>query len=125
MLSYQFAFEKLEVWQLSKRIGIEIYNKTRSFPSEEKFGIVSQLRRAVFSVSANLAEGSSRASGKDQAHFTTMAYSSLMETLNHLIISFDLDYINETELNNYRIQIQKLSVKLTNLKNTQLKRTKK
>lgn len=87
--------------------------------------LVSQIRRAATSVGANIAEGSSRQSAKDQAYFTTIAFSSLMELLNHLIISYDLGYIKEDELTGYRQQIQQLSVKLSNLKASQLKRISK
>jgi len=57
------------------------------FPKEEKYCLADQIRRAVISVASNLAEGSSRISVKDQAHFTNLAYSSLMEVLNQLYIS--------------------------------------
>jgi four helix bundle protein len=69
-----------------------------------------------------LAEGSSRSSAKDKANFTTMAYSSLMEVYNHLVIAVDLAYIKNEDLIIYRKQIQKLSVKLSNLKASQLKK---
>lgn len=52
----QYSFEKLEVWQLAKELSINIYKLTDSFPPEEKFGIISQLRRASISVASNLAE---------------------------------------------------------------------
>ena len=78
------------------------------------------MRRAALSVCANLAEGTTRITAKDQAHFTTISFSSMMELLNHLIIAFDLEYMleymNEEALKNFRAQIQPLSVKLSNLK---------
>jgi four helix bundle protein len=80
------------------------------------------MRRAALSVCANLAAGTTRISAKDQAHFTAISYSSMMELLNHLIIDFDLGYINEEELKNFRVQVQPLSVKLSNLKKSQLSR---
>ena len=66
---YIYSFEKLEVWQLSKEFVKDIYRLTEKFPSEEKFGLTGQLRRASVSVSSNLAEGSSRKSAKEQAHW--------------------------------------------------------
>jgi len=125
MNTYQFSFEKLEVWQLARQLAGSIYKKTQSFPSEEKYSLVSQLRRAAVSVSANIAEGTTRTTARDQAHFTTIAFSSLMEVFNHLIISSDLGYSNENELAEYRQKIQLLSVKLTNLKASQVKRISK
>ena len=55
-----YYFEKLEIWQLSIDLSIDIYKRTKDFPHEERYGITSQLRRSVTSVAANIAEGSSR-----------------------------------------------------------------
>lgn len=125
MSAYQFSFEKLEVWQLSRKLAGDIYKQTQSFPAEEKYSLVSQIRRSVLAVSANIAEGSTRVSAKDQAHFTTIAFSSLMELFNHLIIASDLGYISEEQLSQYRVQVQSLSVKLSNLKSAQIRRIEK
>lgn len=122
MESYRFAFEKLEVWQMARKLTINVYKVTARYPSEEKYSLVSQMRRAALSVCANLAEGSSRRTAKDQARFTTIAFSSLLELLNHHIISADLGFIPENELIVVRKEIQSLSVRLNNLKTSQLKR---
>jgi len=124
MTNYQFSFEKLEVWQLARLLTTDIYRHTAKFPQEEKYLLISQLRRAAVSVASNLAEGSTRSQAKDKAHFTTVAFSSLMEVLNQLIISVDLGYLNKEDLNKYRKQVQILSVKLSNLKTSQLKEKK-
>lgn len=79
MDAYQFSFEKLEVWQMARKLAVRIYKQTQSFPNEEKYGLTSQIRRSALSIGSNIAEGSTRASAKDQAHFTTVAYGSLME----------------------------------------------
>jgi four helix bundle protein len=63
-----YAFEKLECWQLARQLAVWIYKITLNFPREEKFGIISQMRRAGVSIAANLAEGTSRSTKKDQAH---------------------------------------------------------
>lgn len=122
MNTYLFSFEKLEVWQLSKELAVAIYQQTKTFPSDERYGLTTQMRRAALSVGANIAEGTTRSSAKDQAHFTTIAFSSLMELFSHLAIAFDLSYISESELLKYKQQIQLLSVKLSNLKASQVKR---
>jgi len=122
MNEYQFSFEKLEVWQLARRIAVNIYKRTSSFPAEEKYSLVSQIRRSILSVCSNLAEGTSRDTAKDKAHFTTMSFSSLMEFYNHLLICKDLGYMIENELDEYKKNIQLLSVKLPNLKKFQLSR---
>jgi four helix bundle protein len=124
MNTYLFSFEKLEVWQLARQLATEIYRTTRAFPVDERYGLVSQMRRAAISLTSNIAEGTTRVSPKDQAYFTTAAYSSLMEIFNHLTIAADLGYIAENHLNEYRTKIQPISVKLTNLKASQLKRIK-
>lgn len=125
MALYQFSFEKLEVWQMARKLATDIYKTTQSFPAEEKFLLVSQIRRAAVSVSANIAEGTTRQTAKDQAHFTTISYSSLMELFNHITIASDLGYVKTDELTGYRQQIQQLSVKLSNLKTSQIKRISK
>ncbi len=125
MIDYQFSFERLEVWQLSRSLAVDIYETTKLFPVEEKYSLTSQIRRAVTSISANLAEGTTRVTGIDQARFTTIAYSSLMELFSHLVISTDLGYMSENELLNYRQKIQPLSIKLANLKMAQINRYNK
>ncbi len=78
---YVFSFEKLEVWKESILLVKVIYKLTDNFPSTEKFGLISQLRRASISISSNLAEGTLRNTNKDKTHFSTIAYSSTMEDL--------------------------------------------
>jgi four helix bundle protein len=112
---YTFSFEKLEVWKKSRLLTKKIYLITREFPENEKYGIVSQSRRACISVCSNIAEGSSRKSKNDQKHFYNMSFSSLMELLNQLIISNDLDFINLTILNECRTDIHVISLMLNNL----------
>ena len=121
MDNYQFSFEKLEVWQLARILTTDIYKHTAKFPQEEKYMLISQLRRAAVSVASNLAEGTTRIKPKDKAHFTTVAFSSLMEVFNQIIIAVDLGYLNNEDLIKYRKQIQTLSIKLSNLKASQLK----
>lgn len=112
---YSFSFERLDVWMKSRFLTRKIYNLTRDFPEQEKYGIVSQLRRAVISVCSNIAEGASRKTRKDQSHFYNIAFSSLMETLNQLIISNDLEYLNADDLMNLRTDIHEISNMLNSL----------
>ena len=97
-----------------------IYKITNNFPREEKFGLISQIRRATVSVSSNLAEGTSRKTNKDKAHFTTISYSSAMEVLNQLIISKELDYISKNDYILVRQRIEKITNMLNSLRNSQL-----
>jgi len=119
-MAYTFSFEKLNVWIDSKELVKLIYLTTRNFPPEEKFGLTNQLRRASVSVASNLAEGTSRITNKDKAHFSTMAFSSLMEVLNQIIISKELNFIEEKDYQIIRIEIEKISNKLNALRKAQL-----
>ena len=119
---HKYYFEKLEVWQLSKELMKEIYLITREYPNSESFGLTSQLKRLVLSIPTNLAEGTGRETKKDQAHFTTMAYSSLMEVLSLIILSNDLELINDEKLKELRSTIDHLSNMLNGLRKAQLKR---
>jgi len=116
---HKFSFEKLEVWQRSRILVKEIYTLTKNFPAEEKYGMTNQLRRASVSVSNNLSEGSARKTLKDQSNFTTMSYSSLMEVLNMLILTNDLEYINENDYLKLRSLIEEIANKLNALRNSQ------
>ena len=117
---YVFSFEKLEVWKNAKKLTIEIYQYTKRYPSEEKFGLTSQMKRAATSVVSNIAEGTSRKTNKDKAHFTTMAYASLMELLNQLIISKELEYIDEQIYIEIREKIEHIANQLNKLRSYQL-----
>ena len=104
-----YSFEKLKVWQLARKFVINVYKLTEKFPASEKYGIVDQLKRAAVSVPTNLAEGSGRNTNKDKAYFTQLAYGSLLECLNLLILSFDLGYILQEKLESMRKDIECLS----------------
>jgi len=122
---YQFGFEKLKVWQDARKLTVEIYRLTAKFPEREKFGLTNQLRRASVSVGANIAEGTTRSSAKEQAYFSSIAYGSLMETMSYLITSVDLNFITGEDLSLLRDIIQPLSLKINNLRNTQLAKISK
>ena len=119
-MSYTFSFEKLNVWIDSKELIKLIYKVTKDFPSEEKFGLTNQLRRASVSIASNLAEGTSRNTNKDKAHFTTLSFSSLMEVLNQVIIAKELELIKEHDYNTIITDIEKISNKLNALRKSQL-----
>src|SRR5690625_6021740 len=80
----KFYFEKLNVWQNSRRFSVKVYHLTSGFPKEEKFGLTSQIRRAAISISGNIAEGMSRNTNKDKVRFLNIAFASAIETLNFL-----------------------------------------
>lgn len=115
-----YSFEKLNVWQRSKGLCVQIYKLTNKFPEDEKYGFNSQLRRAALSVSSNLAEGSSRVSYKEKARYTEIAFGSLMEVLSQLLVAKDLKFINEEELQEIRSTIEEIGNKLNKLKISQV-----
>lgn len=119
---YKFNFENLEVWKESIKFTRFVYQLVNKFPSEERFGLSSQMKRAAISISSNIAEGSAKQSLKDQARYTEIAFGSLLELLNQFIVAFELSFITEDELINTRKQIEILSRQINGLKNSQLRR---
>ena len=115
MTYHIYSFEKLEVYQLARKFKIEIKLLTRLFPKEERFELVSQINRSSSSISANLAEGSGRASNMDQAHFTNMSYSTGLETIDHLNTALDMEYIKVDKYTELRIQLDSILNKLNAL----------
>lgn len=117
-----YSFEKLEVWQKGRLLVKVIYQTSKKFPAEEKFGMTQQIRRACISVTCNLAEGSARITGREQARFSEIAFGSLLEVLNLLIAAVDLDYLLEEDLNQQRPMIEEIGNKINALREFQLKR---
>jgi len=89
--------EKLDVWKLSIDFVTHIYKITQSFPSEEKFGLTNQMRRAAVSIPSNIAEGAARKSDKENIQFLYISLGSLSELETQLIISQNLDYFDSKE----------------------------
>lgn len=121
-MSYHiYSFEKLDVYKLARKLKIDIRKLSMDFPKSERYELTSQLRRATDSISANIAEGSGRASNFDQAHFTNISYSSALETIDHLNTAIDMKYIDQVTYEKTRIQIDEISNKLNSLYKYQLR----
>lgn len=88
-------FKKMEVWQKSRRLTVAIYSLTDTFPKKEQFRLTDQLCRAVVSIASNIAEGASRRSETDFHRFLEIALGSTNEVECHLIIAYDLGYVDE------------------------------
>ncbi|MDD3275298.1 MAG: four helix bundle protein [Candidatus Omnitrophica bacterium] len=86
------TFEDLIVWKKSHDLVIEVYRMTKDLPSEEKFGLVSQIKRAAVSIPANIAEGFSRRGSKDKIHFYNISQGSLSELQYYSILIKDLGF---------------------------------
>jgi len=115
-----YPFEKLRVWESARQLIKEVYRITKSFPRSETYGLTSQTNRAAVSVAANLAEGSSRTSRKDQAHFSQIAYGSLMELACLLFVAVDLEFLPAEREAILREKIESVSRQLNALRATQV-----
>ena len=108
-------YKNLEVWKKSIELVKEVYVITKSYPNDEKFGIVSQMRRAAVSIPSNIAEGATRYSDKDSSRFIDMAIGSIAELETQLIISKELGFVGEIDTLMERIkQINALALGLKN-----------
>ncbi len=90
-------YTKIKAWQLADDLTVAVYERTRSFPREEIYGLTSQLRRASYSVPANIVEGSSRESKKDYLHFLYISRGSLAETQYFIHLARRLGYLRNEE----------------------------
>jgi len=116
-----YSFEKLEVWKEAIQLAVKTYKITDLYPVEEKFGLISQMRRCSVSISSSIAEGTARLTNKDKAHFMTIAYSSTLELLNQAIISKELEFISEENYKNIRFEVESITNKINALRNHFLK----
>ena len=90
-----FNFEKLDVWHKAIEFADLVYSLTRNFPSDERFGLTNQMRRAAVSVSSNIAEGSARVSRADYAHFVEIATGSLFEVVSQSFVGRRQGFLSE------------------------------
>lgn len=92
-----FNFEKLETWQKAIAFADLIYGVTRGFPSEERFGLTNQMRRAAVSISSNIAEGAARNSSNDYARFLEIATGSLFEVVSQSFIGQRQGFLSKVD----------------------------
>lgn len=90
-------YKDLKVWKEAIQLTLSIYSLSAHFPSEEKFGLTSQIRRAAVSVPSNISEGSGRNSDGEFKQFLGMANGSLCEVETQLIIAEELNFVNDNE----------------------------
>jgi len=105
------SFTDLIAWQKAHQLVLKVYRIVSNFPKEEIYSLSSQLKRAVISVSSNLAEGFSRKTDKDKIQFYYIALGSLTEVQNLILIAYDLKFIDKkvfNDLANSTIEISKL-----------------
>lgn len=89
-------FKELDVWKEGRMLAKEVYLLTKSLPDDEKFGLTSQIKRAVISIPSNIAEGAAKSSEKDFARFLQISLGSCFELESHLILCLDLEILNKS-----------------------------
>lgn len=121
-LPSQFPFEKLTVWQDARELSRGIYELSQTFPKTEANDLAAQLNRAIISVATNLAEGTARNTPKEQAYYSQLAYSSLLEASCLLILATDMRFITEKQYADLRPTLQMVSARIQNLRRSQIER---
>ena len=109
-------FRKYDIWKLSHQLTLEIYKITNHFPSNESYGITSQLRRASSSIPTNISEGCGRTSDADFNRFLTIALGSASETEYLIVLSKDLNYIDEETFEKLNSEVNYIKQKTYSLK---------
>lgn len=118
------SFRDLKVWQRAHELVLCAYKITVRFPSEERFGLVSQARRAAVSVAANIVEGFRRISAKESLRFYDIANASLEELRYEMQVSFDLSYLTQSEFNEINAKMEEVSKMLNSWIRSQIKNSK-
>jgi four helix bundle protein len=120
-------FTEIRAWQRAHAFVLEVYRVTRAFPADERFGIVSQLRRAAISVPTNVAEGAKRDSNPEYSRFLNIAEASMAETEYLLMLSRDLGYLDSgvaesllQESNDVSSMLAKLRARVSETLNSKL-----
>lgn len=113
-----FQFEKLDVWRKTIEYTDRIYTGTRSFPSDERIGLTSQMRRSAVSISSNIAEGSSRSSKADFSRFVEIGYGSLLVTVSQSYVAKRQKFLVQTAFDDIYGRAAELARMLSGLKNS-------
>ncbi len=109
-------FRNLKVWQRSHQLVLDLYKLTTSFPKDERFGLISQLRRSAASVPTNIAEGAKRSGPLDFARFLNIAEGSLSETEYLIVLSSDLGYFPSMRSKDLLEEISEIARMLNSLR---------
>ena len=112
-----FRFEKLEIWKDARNLVRQVYSITKKFPTEERFCLTDQIRRAAISISLNIAEGPDKKSDLDFKRFLKMAIGSAEEMITGFFIALDLKYISQEEFNEIYSEVNKIVAKINALTN--------
>ncbi len=116
-----FNFEKLDAWNKAIVLANTVYEATKSFPADERFGLTNQLRRAAVSISSNLAEGCSRSSQSDFARFVEIATGSAFEVASQVVIARDQGYLSTAQFQSIQAGALEITRMLSGLRQTLLR----
>jgi four helix bundle protein len=113
-----FGYRKLLVYQKSRDYVAMIYKLLRKFPTEERFALCDQLRRAAISITSNIAEGMGRFSDKEKIHFLEIAFGSLYETMSQIELALVFNYITQEEFDDLEKNVVEIAKMLSGLRNS-------
>ena len=119
-MATMFNFEKLDAWHEAIAFADCVYQLTRAFPAEERFGLTNQMRRAAVSISSNLAEGCSRSSKSDYARFVEIATGSVFEVVSQATIGRNQGFLDQASYDQLYAAAEKQSRMLSGLRNSLL-----
>ena len=105
----KLPYQKLQIWQKSFALAKRTYDLTRAFPEEERYGLISQMRRSAVSVPSNIAEGSQRTTNRDFHSFIAIAKGSLAEVETHALLAHEIGYITKEDAEKYLGHVQEVS----------------
>jgi four helix bundle protein len=111
-------YKELKVWQKAMDLAEAIYEVTKGFPSEEKYGVTSQLRRCAISIPSNIAEGAGRNTNKDFNRFLDVSVGSLFELETQVLLSFRVGFLNLPSKNTLIDEVSQIHAMLIGLKKT-------
>lgn len=109
------SFTDLNAWKEAHQLVLRIYQLTKSFPQEERFSLVDQMRRCAVSISSNIAEGFSRQTQKEKIQFYATSKASLTELQNQLLVARDVGYCNQPQFSDIAQQTIRVSKLITGL----------
>lgn len=116
-----YSFKNLNAYIKAKELVKTVYDVVKKLPTEERYALADQLRRAVISVPSNIVEGMNRISDKEKSHFLEIAYASLMEVCCQIDIAFDLGYIDKPTCDNIEDIIDETGKLISGLRKSMLK----
>lgn len=114
-------FRKLTIWTRSIDLATKIYKLTSTFPKYEQYGLTSQIRRSIVSISSNIAEGAGRGSNKDFVKFLRISFGSACELETQLIIANNLDYLKPNELHPIISELDEIQKMIFSLEKNKIK----